>query len=310
MDPERRKRLEELPGWVWSRQSERWENGIAALKRFSDREGHCRVPEGYKTDDGFALGAWVLSQRENKIDDPDRQQRLAALPDWSWAPEADRLDAKWEEGFAHLKHFSERKGHSRVTSLYKTEDGYYLGLWVRRQREKNADGVLRVDRQQRLGAIPGWTWTPKSDTLTVLWEEGFAHLKQFSDREGHSQVPYYHKTESGFWLGRWVTYRRRQFTQGKMDPVQQQNLEALPGWAWNFEAEKFQAAWEEGFTSLKLFVEREGHSQVPLHHETDNAFRLGGWVSRQRKNFKADKLDPDRRQRLEALPGWVWKIEK
>ena len=47
---------------------------------------------------------------------------------------------------------------------------------------------------------------------------------------------------------------------------------------------------------------------MALSYKTDDGYRLGhvGYIQRRTK----DKMDPDRRQRLEALPGWVWKVEK
>jgi hypothetical protein len=65
---------------------------------------------------------------------------------------------------------------------------------------------------------------------------------------------------------------------------------------------------EGGFSHLKEFSEREGHCRVPQKYKTNIGYRLGGWVRNQR-NTK-DKMDPDRRQRLEALPGWLWKVER
>ena len=153
MEPDRRQRLEALPGWSWDALLDKWEQGFSHLKQFSEREGHCRVPNKYKTDDDYPLGLWVANRRAAKDTmDPDRRQRLEALPGWSW----DVLSDQWEEGFSHLKRFSERKGHCRVPDRYKTDDDYPLGQWVKKQR--SARDKMDPDRRQRLEALPGWVW--------------------------------------------------------------------------------------------------------------------------------------------------------
>jgi Helicase associated domain len=78
----------------------------------------------------------------------------------------------------------------------------------------------------------------------------------------------------------------------------------LPGWSWDVPLER----WKEGFSHLKQFSEREGHCRVPNRYKTDDGYRLGEWVSKQKR--AKNTMAPDRRQRLEALPGWVWKVEK
>ena len=81
-------------------------------------------------------------------------------------------------------------------------------------------------------------------------------------------------------------------------------LEALPVWSWDVLSDQ----WEEVFSRLNTYLAREGHCRVPTAHKSDDGYRLGKWVGTQR--MRKDLMDPDRRQRLEALTGWVWKVEK
>src|SRR5260221_8220695 len=109
-----------LRAYLVTQTTESWMFRFGLLETFVDKNGSCRVPVRFKAGDGFALGQWVNVQRRSKdLMDPDRRQRLEALPGWSW----DVFSAQWEEGFTHLKQFLEREGHCRVIPGYKTEDG-------------------------------------------------------------------------------------------------------------------------------------------------------------------------------------------
>jgi superfamily II DNA or RNA helicase len=289
LDSGRRQRLEALPGWSWDLLAERWEEGLSQLKQFADREGHCRVSQDHKTDEGFRLGSWVDTQRIRREEmHLDRRQRLEALAGWSWDPHSEL----WEKGLSQLKQFADREGHCRVTFNYKTDDGYRLGQWVKNRR-KDKDR-LDSGRRQQLEALPGWSWDPLSDQ----WETGFSQLKQFADREGHCRISKHYQTDEGYRLGQWVQSQRR--AKDILDLSRRRLLEALPKWSWDQRSDK----WEVGFSQLKQFADRESHCRVPTIYTTHDGYRLGQWVGVQRTT--KEKLDPDRRQQLEALPGWSW----
>lgn len=81
----RKARLEALPGWKWAAESPQWDDWINLLKEFARQNGHTRVPQLFKTSDGFLLGRWVNSRRSKRDRlSPEQQAELESLPGWVW----------------------------------------------------------------------------------------------------------------------------------------------------------------------------------------------------------------------------------
>lgn len=131
-------------------------------------------------------------------------------------------------------------------------------------------------------------------------DNGFSHLTEFIRQHGHARVPYSHKTSDGYLLGQWISKQRRKHLTGDLDADREQRLGKLRGWVWS----AFDAAWEDGFSQLVDYIAQHGDSRVAAGHITPNGFRLGRWVARQRSSYASGDLSSERRQRLEALPGW------
>lgn len=63
--------------------------------------------------------------------------------------------------------------------------------------------------------------------------------------------------------------------------------------------------WQRGFDALQRFLDRTGHSRVPVRHVEDG-FPLGQWVAYHRRRNRRGKLARERAVLLASLPGWAW----
>ena len=198
----------------------------------------------------------------------------------------DRLGESWDEWFGRLTKFKEREGHCRVPISYAQGD-FKLGTWTATQRATKEN--LSEERIKRLDSL-GFIWDPR----TELWEEGFSHFVKFIKREGHSRISFDH-LENDYKLGQWITSLRTR--QERLTEDRIRRLDDL-GFIWD----PLDEQWEEGFSHLVKFKEREGHSRV-AQGRNEGTFPLGSWVSTQRR--LKEKLSDDRIKRLDDL-GFIW----
>ena len=76
MPIEQKARLATL-GFIWDPYAANWKEGFQHLQSFVREHGHCRVPQGYATADGYRLGVWVHNKRQHK--DKVSEERKARL---------------------------------------------------------------------------------------------------------------------------------------------------------------------------------------------------------------------------------------
>ena len=118
---------------------------------------------------------------------------------------------------------------------------------------------------------------------TESWMFWYGLLETFVKEHGHCRVAALYKTDDGFRLGAWVSKQRQ--AKDTMEPDRRQRLETLPGWSWDVLSDR----WEEGFSHLKEFAERERHCRVPISYRTEDGYRLRQWLGVQRS--AKDKMD-------------------
>ena len=294
-------RLEALSGWTWISQDQKWEEGFKALKDYIAEHGNAGVPALHKTQDGVALGRWVINQRQaykRGLLSQERITRLEALTGWVWDP----TDQQWKQAFSALEAYVAEHGDARVAQAHKTQDGVALGTWTGLQRTTYKTSRLSQERITRLEALTGWVW----DAHDQQWEDGFKALEAYVAQYGDTRVPVTHKAQDGIALGGWVSAQRGAYKRGQLSQERITRLEGLVGWMWD----PFDQQWEEAFSALETYVAEHGDTKVSQTHKTQDGLALGEWIKSQRTAYKKGLLPQERITRLEALVGWVWSAKE
>jgi hypothetical protein len=89
---EQRSRLDTL-NFIWDEYAARWKEGFRHLQAFARESGHCKVPDTYKTADGYQLGGWVQHQRRRQTSLLPEQKTSLDVLGFIWDP----LTAQWEK---------------------------------------------------------------------------------------------------------------------------------------------------------------------------------------------------------------------
>lgn len=200
----------------------------------------------------------------------------------------DRLGESWDEWYGRLTDFVKRNSNCLVPQRF-TQDGFPLGYWVHSQRMgKNNLSERRLRLLNELNFI----WDPHQQE----WENAFAFLMNFRDKNNHCQVPINH-VENSIKLGIWVNTQRR-----NRDSIDQQKINRLNAIGFIWDPNK--KIWKDGIESLFKFKNREGHCLVPKRH-IEESYSLGRWVSYLRK--RSEKLSKEQLIVLDEI-GFIWDV--
>lgn len=139
-----------------------WAGNLEAVKQFRDEHG--RYPTSKNPDhEARRLARWLTDQRARLKAgrlSAEKQERLAALPDWA-ASQRPRIDAeRWEHRLDELRSFrAEQRRWPRHRNA-ASEHERVLGVWLHSRRQEAYRNVLPNERREALNeAVPGWnTW--------------------------------------------------------------------------------------------------------------------------------------------------------
>ena len=296
LSPDRIERLEEI-GFTWEKFEELFEKGFQETLLYKNSTGKPNALAIYKAPNGFQLGSWQNTQRtkcKKKKLSPERIRRLEEIG-FKW----EIMEDKFEKGFQETLLYKETSGNPNALAIYKTPEGFPLGIWQSHQRGNYKKGKLSPERINQLEDI-GFKW----EILEDKYEKGFQETLLHKKITGNPNVQMKYKTDEGYQLGYWQGTQRQSYKKGDLSSDRIRHLEEI-GFTW----ERLEEQFEKGFQETLIYKASTGNPNARQRHRTANNFLLGSWQNDQRKNYKNGELPPERIKRLEEI-GFMWDILK
>ena len=263
---------------------DRFDIGYEHLREYFHQNGHSNVPSTFKIK-GYSLGRWVTTQRKKLRNNSHSKEQKLLLKKVNLS--TDPLQDQYDYGLMHLKRYYEKNGHSSVPNHYKI-DGFNLGIWCASRRRDIKKNIISEERRLDLIKLK-FNVKP-----TTHFDIGYYHLKQYYEKEGHSNVPD-KSVFNGYKLGYWVSNRRADKKKNILNNDQLLKLKKV-----KFIYDILEFRFNEAYKKLMKFYQQNGHSDVNYYYKIDN-FSLGRWVARQRKENKRGKLSKSKIQKLKKV---------
>lgn len=289
-------KLEKL-GIRWNHRLEAaWEKGFASAQKYRTEHGDLLVPVRYRDKNDFALGEWIVYNRQRYLGGNLTQNRIERLEaiGMVWSTSNDL----WEQNYAAATQYYLEHGDLEVPFKYETPSGFGLGVWLGAQRAAHKAGELPQEQVERLDAL-GMDWTNRNDRK---WMSLYDVAAAYYHEHGNLNVPSEYVTPDGVLLGKWVARQRYAYlnpdrSSARVTPERKALLDKL-GMVW----EKYDP-WQERYDLALAYKTEHGDLEIPSVYKTADGVWLGSWVSRQRQalNSGSSALSSERRKLLRTL---------
>lgn len=289
-------KLEKL-GIRWNHRLEAaWEKGFASAQKYRTEHGDLLVPVRYRDKNDFALGEWIVYNRQRYLGGNLTQNRIERLEaiGMVWSTSNDL----WEQNYAAATQYYLEHGDLKVPIKYETPSGFGLGVWLGAQRAAHKAGELPQEQVERLDAL-GMDWTNRNDRK---WMSLYDVAAAYYHEHGNLNVPSEYVTPDGVLLGKWVARQRYAYlnpdrSSARVTPERKALLDKL-GMVW----EKYDP-WQERYDLALAYKTEHGDLEIPSVYKTDDGVWLGSWVNRQRQalNSGSSALSSERRKLLRTL---------
>lgn len=268
-----------------------WTSAYKQLKKYSDANGNCDVPESDAN-----LGGWVKAQRDAYAEGQLNEHKTGMLQNlgfnfFSKGPTVSK--DPWDTRFSELQAYHEVHGDTNVPRYFPLN--LALGEFVHNLRVGYQHGALTEARKKILKDM-GFTFVKnKGRTRTGQWDTHFEELKRYKAKHGTIDIPDSDKTNAV--LAGWVQRQRR---YQRDQTLKKDRYEKLKAFGFDFGGPaQARTTWESQYQAVVNFKEEHGHLKIPTNYEPNPSLYF--WVGTQRQSFKHGKLSEERIEKLTEL---------
>ena len=240
------------------------------------------------------IGRWIFRQKrryKTNIILDSQIKKLESLSWWAWNEDKDK---EWEEKFNYLVNFY-NKNKMLPNRRSKNNEERISSNWTNSQRANYKNGILSKYRESKLNNLNWWKW--ESD-LEEQWNDNLNELIDFYSIS--KKIP--SKNESKF-IASWVSRQRNDYKTKNLSLEKTKKLESFDWWEWTPIEEK----WKENYEKIKLFISI--NNRYPsVYSEDKEEGLIGSFMSNQKR--RKNKLSKEKMALFEALPNWIWEIDR
>ncbi len=245
-----------------------WERGYAAAREYRGEYGNLMVPVRYREKNGFALGEWIVYNRQRFLGNnlsTDRVERLEALG-MVW----DTVQDIWEQSYCAAVQYWLDHGTLEVPVKYTTPEGVALGVWLGSQRAAYKAGTIKPVQKAWLEALDV-DWTNRNDRK---WQAAYDAAARYYQAHGDLNVPSEYIDPDGVLLGKWVSRQRYAWqnpdrSSARLTPERKALLDQL-GMVW-----QKPDSWQHRYELAAAYKAAHGSLELPAQYRTEEANLAG-----------------------------------
>lgn len=294
--------------WGTKRKQRRWDVMFPKLKAFQEGHGHTRV---LKSDD-TELYHWTRNlirnygpQLLNETDAPQKlsKQKVELLHSigFSW----ETRSSIWGRRYQELRAFQKEHGHCHVPTRQYPQ----LGVFVQNQRQQYrrylaGNSTTLTQERIKLLQLINFRWAQSQE---MLWQERRNDLKDYWERNGHSNVP--QDYANNLQLGQWCMNQRtkhRNKEVGITPDLSEERIRELEKLNFHWNYRDYQ--WKLMLMRLREYQEENGNLDIETTDSENSDLRQ--WLNEQRHYYKTEqksRITPERIEALEGIEGFSWR---